>query len=168
MKYLKYALIMGVALISLSSNTSRTSRLSEGIYPGNLLPDIKNLENVSGTKMNLSDLRGQKVLINFWAAYDAYSHKENVLFSHIIENKQYPLQMVSVSFDKSESVYERTLTMDRIDKEYQFLAKDNISSDLFNLYQLERGFKNYLLDENGVIIAMNLSPKDLDLLMKKN
>ncbi len=92
---------MGVAFISLSSNTSRTSSLSEGIYPGNLFPDIQNLENVSGTKINLSDLRGRKVLVNFWAAYDASSHKNNVLLSHVIENKNYPVQMVSVSFDKT-------------------------------------------------------------------
>ncbi|MFV0518476.1 MAG: peroxiredoxin family protein, partial [Aminipila sp.] len=83
MKYLKYFLIAGITFISLSSNMSRTSSLSEGIYPGNLLPDIKNLVNESGTKINLSDLRGQKVLVNFWAAYDAYSHKDNVLLSHL-------------------------------------------------------------------------------------
>lgn len=165
MKYLKYFLIAGIAFISLSSNTSRTSSLSEGIYPGNLFPDIKNLENESGTKINLSDLRGQKVLVNFWAAYDAYSHKDNVLFSHIIEDKEYPVQMVSVSFDKNESVFERTLTMDKIDERFQFLAKGDDSSDIFNLYQLERGFKNYLIDENGVIIAMNLKPGDLGRLL---
>ena len=168
MKYLKYFLIAGITFISLSSNMSRTSSLSEGIYPGNLLPDIKNLVNESGTKINLSDLRGQKVLVNFWAAYDAYSHKDNVLLSHLIESKQYPVQMVSVSFDKSESVYERTLVMDKIDTRYQFLAKGDASSELYNRYQLERGFKNYLIDENGVIVAMNLTPNDLGRLLNEN
>ncbi|WP_029904533.1 peroxiredoxin [Prevotella sp. 10(H)] len=168
MKYVKYFLVMGIIFISLSSNTSRTSSLSEGIYPGNLLPDIKNLENESGTKISLSDLRGQKVLVNFWAAYDAYSHKDNVLLSHIIENKQYPVQMVSVSFDKSESVFEKTLAMDKIDAKYQFLAKGDVSSGLFEQYQLERGFKNYLIDENGVIVAMNLTPNDLDRMLNEN
>ena len=165
MKYLKYFLIVGVAFISLSSNTSRTSSLSEGIYPGDLLPDIKNLENKSGTNLNLSDLRGQKVLINFWAAYDAYSHKDNVLLSHVIENENYPVQMVSVSFDTSESIFERTLTMDQIDETYQFRVKSNVSSELINRYRLEKGFKNYLIDENGVIIGMNLTPNDLDRLL---
>ncbi len=158
---------MGVAFISLSSNTSRTSSLSEGIYPGNLFPDIQNLENVSGTKINLSDLRGRKVLVNFWAAYDASSHKNNVLLSHVIENKNYPVQMVSVSFDKSESVFERTLAMDKIDKEFQFMAKSDASSNLLDRYQLEKGFKNYLIDENGVIVAMNLTPSDLDQLLNE-
>ncbi|MBK5721296.1 redoxin family protein [Dysgonomonas sp. Marseille-P4677] len=168
MKYLKYFLVVGIIFISLSSNTSRTSSLSEGIYPGNLLPDIKNLENESGTKINLSDLRGQKVLVNFWAAYDASSHKDNVLLSHVIEKKNYPVKMLSVSFDKNESVYERTLMMDQIDRNYQFMVKGDVQSDLFKRYQLERGFKNYLLDEKGVIVAMNLSPNDLDQLLNEN
>lgn len=168
MKYLKYFLMTVAAFIGLSANTSRTSSLSEGIYPGNLLPDIRNLANESGTKINLSDLRGQKVLVNFWAVYDAYSHKDNVLFSHLIENKNYPVQMVSISFDKSESVFERTLAIDGVDKEYQFLAQGDVSTDLFNLYRLEKGFKNYLIDENGVIVAMNLTPDDLDLILNEN
>nr|WP_255490554.1 thioredoxin-like domain-containing protein [Dysgonomonas sp. 511] len=153
--------------MSFSSNVSRTSSLSEGIYPGNQFPDIKNLENKSGTRMNLSDLRGQKVLINFWAAYDAYSRKDNVLFSHMIDKKKYPLHMVSVSFDKNEAVYEKTLLMDKIDSKYQFMAKDNVSSSLFNFYELERGFKNFLLDEEGVIIAVNLTPSGLDRIMNE-
>ncbi|GAB6010150.1 thioredoxin-like domain-containing protein [Dysgonomonas reticulitermitis] len=163
MKYAKYFLIVCIALIGLSSNTTETSSLSsEGIYPGNLFPDIKNLENVSGTKLNLSDLKGQKVLVNLWAAYDANSHRDNVLFSNLIENEKYSVQMVSVSFDKSETVFERTLAMDKIDRKNQFLANGNEYSALFDRYQLKKGFKNYLIDENGVIMAMNLSPKDLD------
>jgi peroxiredoxin len=163
MKYAKYLLIVGIAFISLSSNTTGTSSLSsEGIYPGSLFPDIRNLENVSGTKFNLSDLRGQKVLVNLWAAYDARSHKDNVLFSNLIENKKYPVLMVSVSFDKNESVFERTLAMDKIDTKNQFLANEDVHSELFERYRLKQGFKNYLIDENGVIVATNLSPEDLD------
>lgn len=169
MKYAKYFLVVGIAFISLSSNTSRTSGLSsEGIYPGNRFPDIKNLENMSGTKMNLSDLKGQKVLVNFWAAYDASSHKDNVLFSNVIDNKKYPVKMVSLSFDKNEAVYERTLAMDHVDTKYQFIAQNDVYSNLYDRHQLRQGFKNYLINEDGVIMAINLSPNDLDQLLNKN
>lgn len=169
MKCLKYFFVVGIAFISLSSTTAtRTSRLSEGIYPGNLFPDIKNLENISGTKINLSDLRGQKVLVSLWAAYDAPSHRDNVLLSNIIAHKNYPVQMVSVSFDKSKSVFEKTLMLDKIDTRYQFMAQGNEYADLYDRYQLEKGFKNYLVDENGVIVAINLTPDDLAQVLKQN
>lgn len=168
MKYLKYVLIAGIAFLSLSSNKSGTSSVSEGIYPGDLFPDIKNLENISGKKLNLLDFKGQKVLINFWAAYDANSRMNNVLFSNIIENKDYPVKMISISFDKSKSVFERTLTMDKIDSEYQFLVDNENSPNLFKEFRLEKGFKNYLVNEDGVIIAKNLEPKELSRLMNEN
>jgi len=164
MKYLKYFLIAAIAFISLSSNTSSTSRLSEGIYPGNLFPDIK-LENESGTRINLTDLKGRKVLVNLWAAYDARSRSENALFSHLIKDKSYPVQMVSLSFDRNGSVFERTLEMDQIDPQYQFLANADVFSNLFARFELEKGFRNYLIDENGVIQAMNLSVNDLSRLL---
>lgn len=168
MKCLKYFLVVGLVLISLSSNTTRTSRLSEGIYPGNLFSDITNLENVSGTKINLSDLKGQKVLVNLWAAYDAASRRDNVLFSNVIEKENYPVKMVSICFDQSESVFKRTVSLDQIDIQYQFMAKSNVRADLFDRYQLEKGFKNYLIDENGLILAINLTPSDLGNLLTKN
>lgn len=168
MKYLKYFLIVSVAFVGLSSNTTRTSRLSEGIYPGNLFPDIKNLENVSGASIDLSDLRGKKVLVNFWAAYDATSHRDNVLFSNLIEEKNYPVQMVSVSLDESESVFSKTIAMDKVDGMFQFRAQGDLAKDLLNRYQLQRGFKNYLIDENGVVLGMNLTSENLDQLLKEN
>lgn len=168
MKYVKYLVVMSITLFSLSSSTTTTSSLSEGIYPGNLLPDIKNAENISGTSMNLSDLRGQKVLLNFWAAYDAESHKDNVLLSNLIEKNGYDVQMISMSFDKSQAVFEKTIAIDNVDNTHQFMVSENNQKDLISRYKLEKGFKNYLLDENGVVMATNVSTDDLDRLLKKN
>lgn len=167
MKYFRYFLILGLVFISLASNTSGTTQPSEGIYPGDLFPDITNIENVSGATINLLDLKGKKVLVNFWAASDADSRKDNVLFSNIINRKNYPVQMVSVSFDKSEAVFERTVDIDKVDKTYQFWANGKVHADLFKRYHLDRGFKTYLIDESGQIVATNLTPESLDRLMKE-
>lgn len=168
MKYLRYFLVAGIAAMSLSSNTSGTTQPSEGIYPGDLFPDIKNIENVSGTKINLLDLKGKKVLVNFWAASDADSRKDNVLLSNVIDQKKYPVQMVSISLDKSEAVFKRTVAMDKIDKEYQFWVDEKVQADLHKRYHLKKGYKSYLLDENGKIVAMDLTPQTLDRLLTEN
>lgn len=75
--------------------------------------------------------------------------------------------MVSVSFDKSEAVFERTVDIDNVDKTYQFWANGKVHSDLFKRYQLEKGYKSYLIDESGQIIAVNLTSESLDRLMKE-
>lgn len=164
MKYLKYFLIAGIVLIA-SSYTTRTSGLSEGIYPGNLMPELK-LKDQSGKSLNLERLRGVKVLVNFWAAFDAESHMNNVLLWNTLQKEKYPIVMLSISFDKSKSVYEKTLSMDGLDPNYQYYDTKGTSSEVYKRYQLEKGFKSYLIDENGKILAMNPTPKDLEQLLK--
>lgn len=161
MRNLKYLLIAVVAITSLSLITARTSRLSESINPGDPIPDIKNLENVSGETMSLSDLKGQKVLVNFWAAYDANSRRDNILLSKLTGDEDSPIKMVSVSFDKSKSVFEKTVTVDEVDESCQYYVQANTHSALVERYKLEQGFKNFLVDEDGKILEVNLSPEKL-------
>lgn len=152
-------MLVGIVLI-ISSYTTRTSGSSEGIYPGNFIPKLK-IEEESGKSLNLEHLKGVKVLINFWAAYDAESHLTNTLLWNTLKKEEYPVVMLSVSFDESKSVYKNTLRMDQIDERYQFHEAKGEDSQIYKQYQLEKGFKNYLIDENGKILAMNLTPNDL-------
>lgn len=165
MKYLKYFLLVGIVLIT-SSYTTRTSKVSEGIYPGNLMPELK-LTDSEGNKLDLKYLRGVKVLVNFWAAYDADSHMKNVLLSNHLKKDKSPLVMISVAFDKSKAIFEKTVSMDGIDKTYQFQEISGSDSELYQKYQLGKGFKNYLIDENGVIMAINLTPAKLNEILNE-
>lgn len=166
MKYLKYFLFVGAVMLMSSSYTTRTSRLSEGIYPGNLMPELK-MSNHLGKKLDLKHLRGVKVLVNFWAAYDAESRMENVLLCNTLKKEDYPIVMISVSFDKSRSVFEKTLSMDGVDVSNQFIDEMGTASEIYQKYRLEQGFKNYLIDEEGVIMAMDVTPNDLNGLFKE-
>jgi len=150
----------GIVIIS-SSYTTRSSRLSEGIYPGNLMPELK-LIGEAGRTLSLEHLKGVKVLVNFWAAYDAESHMKNVLLWNTLQKREYPVVMLSVSFDQSKEVFEKTLNLDGIKSAYQFYDKNGENSKIYQKYELEKGFKNYLIDEEGVIVAMNLTPNELE------
>jgi len=161
MKYLKCLLVGGLVLITTSSYTTKTSGISEGIYPGNLIPDMT-MSDESGHQLKLSDLKGQKILINFWAAYDADSHMKNVLLWNTLQKENLDVKMISVSFDQSRSVFEKTLSFDGIkDGQSQFLEPQGSNSNIYKTYRLEKGFKNYLIDENGVILATNIKPNEL-------
>ncbi len=164
MKYLKYFLVAGLISIATSSYTTRTSGLSVGIDPGNLIPNFS-ISDDAGNDLKLSDLKGQKVLVSLWAAYDADSHMKNVLLWNFLNKGEQDLKMVSISFDKSESVFKKTLTADGIDNNSQFLDAKGDRSDIYQRCRLEKGFNNYLLDENGVIIAKNVMPQDLKELL---
>ena len=61
--------------------------------------------------------------------------------------------MVSVSFDEYQSIFEETIRKDQIVTPTCFVETKGEYSGLFKKYRLGRGFTNYLLDDNGVIIA---------------
>ena len=51
--------------------------------------------------------------------------------------------------------------MDRITTANCFVDLEGENSEIYRSYRLHKGFKNYLLDENGVIIAKNIHAKQL-------
>ena len=69
--------------------------------------------------------------------------------------------MVSVSFDDYKSIFNETIKKDKITTPNCFVETEGEQSELYQTYRLHKGFKNYLLDENGIIIAKDINAKQL-------
>ena len=131
---------------------------TEGLTIGDKAPEFK----ICGEKqlVNLKDLRGKYVLLSFWASYDADSRMKNVTLNHVV-GKTDNVEMVSVSFDDYKSIFNETIKKDRITTPNCFVELSGNRSDIYKTYRLHKGFKNYLLDENGVIIAKDIEASEL-------
>ncbi len=131
---------------------------TEGLTIGDKAPEFK----ICGEKqlVNLKDLRGKYVLLSFWASYDADSRMKNVTLNHVV-GKTDNVEMVSVSFDDYKSIFNETIKKDRITTSNCFVELSGNRSDIYKTYRLHKGFKNYLLDENGVIIAKDIEASEL-------
>ncbi|MPN34854.1 hypothetical protein SDC9_182348 [bioreactor metagenome] len=75
------------------------------------------------------------------------------------------ISFLSVAFDENKHVAERTFVLDNLDTTSQFCEVKGTNSDIFHDFKLNRGFSNYLIDENGVILAMNVSTDDLEFIL---
>lgn len=143
-------------------------KATSGLSVGDTAPDFTfKTTSDSETSANLSDLRGHYVLISFWASYDAQSRIDNVLLNNSLQSNGENVKLVSISFDKFESVFEETIRKDQIEASVCYTENKGENSRLFKKYRLDRGFTNYLLDENGVIIAKNISAKELSSYLEK-
>ena len=133
-----------------------------GLSEGDVAPDFK-IESASNEQpaFKLGNLKGKYVLLSFWASYDAQSRMQNVSLNNILRSDAPNVKMVSVSFDEYRSVFEETIRKDQIVTPTCFVETEGEDSGLFKKYRLNRGFTNYLLDGNGVIIAKNISAADL-------
>ena len=163
MKYVNFCLI-AIFSLALSSGSVKDVAPSIGYYPGEIIPDIV-LTDLGGDTYNLSDYKGKKVVVNFWASYDAQSRATNVLLHNYLKMNNADVAYLSVSFDENRDVIERTFEMDNLEIISQFCEVNGADSEIYNDFKLNRGFRNYLIDENGVITAMNFTSDDLSSIL---
>ena len=160
MKHVKWIFV--VLLISSLTSFVEKDKPTGGLNVGDVAPDFR-IETTSDVQHNLdlTELKGYYVLLSFWASYDAQSRMQNASLSNALRSTSQDVEMVSVSFDEYQSVFKETIRKDQIVTPTCFVETKGESSGLFKKYRLNRGFTNYLLDGNGVIIAKNISAAEL-------
>jgi hypothetical protein len=131
---------------------------TEGLTVGDKAPSF----TLGGGAQELASGKpgGQYVLLSFWSSYDAESRVRNATLHHAVQADD-RVRMVSVSFDEYQSIFDETIKQDQIPPEGCFVDLAGSSSPLYRKFRLDRGFKNYLLDENGVIVATQLTASQL-------
>ena len=162
MKYVKWIFV--VLLIGSLTSFVEKDKPTGGLNVGDIAPDFKIQSMSAGQPLaELSDMKGKYVLLSFWASYDAHSRMQNASLSNVLRSasRNENVEMVSVSFDEYQSIFKETVRKDQIVTPTCFVETKGESSGLFKKYRLGRGFTNYLLDENGVIIAKNISAVEL-------
>ena len=166
MRHVKWIFV--VLLISSLTSFVEKDKPTGGLNVGDVAPDFR-IETTSDVQHNLdlTDLKGKYVLLSFWASYDAQSRMQNASLSNALRSTSQDVEMVSVSFDEYQSVFKETIRKDQIVTPTCFVETKGESSGLFKKYRLNRGFTNYLLDGNGVIIAKNISAAELSAHIKE-
>ena len=162
MKYVKWIFV--VLLIGSLTSFVEKDKPTGGLNVGDIAPDFKIQSMSTGQPLaELSDMKGKYVLLSFWASYDAHSRMQNASLSNVLRSasRNENVEMVSVSFDEYQSIFKETVRKDQIVTPTCFVETEGESSGLFKKYRLNCGFTNYLLDENGVIIAKNISAAEL-------
>ena len=168
MKYVKWIFV--VLLIGSLTSFVEKDKPTGGLNVGDIAPDFKIQSMSAGQPLaELSDMKGKYVLLSFWASYDAHSRMQNASLSNVLRSasRNENVEMVSVSFDEYQSIFKETVRKDQIVTPTCFVETKGESSGLFKKYRLGRGFTNYLLDENGVIIAKNISAAELSAHIKE-
>ena len=111
--------------------------------------------------ISLQSLRGSYVLISFWSSTDANSRIANKMYNDVALNDNVQLNYVAVNFDPSENVFDEITNIDKLHKPAQFHVNNGEKSVFFEKYRLDEGYKSYLVNPDGVIIAENPTESDL-------
>ena len=131
MKHLKPVFFLFFIAFFLMSWETKETRLTSGIQPGNLAPEM------NWTELNPDNKK--YVLLQFWAAYDAESRAANTqMYRTISENDE--IQLVSFSMDENQAVFEGVLRADGLFSQYNDFLGEN--SPLYSRFRLQKGFGN--------------------------
>ena len=152
----KTLLLIGFSVALLLSINAYTGRVYEP-KSGSTAPEFS-FDAGLKEEMKLSDLRGEYVLLNFWSSSDAESRIATSDYEKAVsELGEGKFRFVSMNFDRSEKVFNEIVGIDNLNKEIQHYASGSEAEEIIRLYDLSDGFKSFLIDRDGRIIAVNPS-----------
>jgi peroxiredoxin len=141
--------------------TDKNEEVKIGLEKSNLSPDFE-LTTLDGKKVKLSDYRGKKVILNFWATwcppcraempdmekfYSSYKDKDVVILGVNLANAERDQTTVK-NFIKSYGI---TYPIP--------LDKENLAAEM---YQVSAIPTSYIIDPQGIIIEKVVGPMDFE------
>lgn len=127
-----------------------------------IAPEIA-LPNPDGETMKLSSLRGDYVLIDFWASWCRPCRVENPNNVRLYNKyKDRDFKIFSVSLDAEKSNWKQAIKEDNLDWKYHVSDLKKWNTPLVKKYHFNAIPHTVLVDPDGKIIAENLRGKSLE------
>ena len=144
-----------------------TDTEKQGLAKGDLAPDFE-LTTLAGDTVKLSDYRGKKIMLNFWASWcppcrSEMPHMEN----YYTDNKESDnMEILAVNMTKTEKnkVESAKEFVDEYKLTFPILLDED--SEVMKMYQIKVYPTSYIINEEGVITDKVMLPLD-DTMIKK-
>ena len=137
-------------------------RLSGVVLPGMDAPDIV-MTDPEGVERKLSDLRGQIVLVDFWASWCGPCRRENPNVVRLYEKyHEQGFEIYSVSLDKDREAWLKAIRDDRLSWPNHVSDLNGWVSSGGKTYGVRSVPSTVLIDREGKVVARNLRGSDLE------
>jgi len=146
---LAIAIIMIMAIISLSCTKDKKQAIQGGSAPDFSLSDL------SGKEYRLSDLRGKVVLLEFWATWCPPCRESIPAMNELYKKyNEKGLLLLGISVDKGQNIAEDLLSFVReYSISYPVLLDTKNINNIYGIYSIPT---TVLIDKEGKIVLKNI------------
>jgi thiol-disulfide isomerase/thioredoxin len=159
------ALLLFVCLIL--STVSCLNRPKDNLINGNMAPDIS-LPDSTGKKVDLKSLRGNIVLVDFWASWCKPCRNTNPYLVEVYDqfkDKHFKgansFIIYSVSLDSDRDHWIKAILHDNLHWPYHLSELNGWKSSAVDAYKINAIPTNFMVDQNGVIIGRDMRSDDI-------
>ncbi len=140
--------------------TSVHAYAQKKVAAGDLAPGFQQMAP-DGRMLELSGIKSDLILLDFWAGWckPCLHTIETILNPLYAKYDRKQLEIVGVSYDKSEAKWERSMAKFNVPWLHVYDADDY---DLYKKYSIEVLPTYYLIDRSGKIVAANVLSADLE------
>jgi thiol-disulfide isomerase/thioredoxin len=163
-KYFMLLLLSGILILSLAflATGAKNNDAPVGVDIGNRAPELK-YSSTGGSEVALSSLKGQVVLIDFWASWCGPCRYENPNLVNAYQRFRDEkfrngrgFTIYSVSLDNNRERWIQAIESDRLEWPSHVSDLQGWNAEAARIYRVNSIPSNYLIDGDGIIIAKNL------------
>ena len=134
---------------------------------GNRAPEIS-LIDINGIVQNLSETKRMIVLVDFWASWCVPCRRSNrELLPLYKKYKNKGFEIFAISIDQNLDDWKKAIKADKI-KWKQVVDAEGLNGPAVTSWGIEQLPTSYLLDKEGIIIAIDPAKKDIEKYLKKS
>jgi len=156
----KTLLVLGLLLSIITTSKAQVV----GTDVGDIAPEI-DLPDTKGNNVALSSLRGDLVLVDFWASWCGPCIKEQPELIKLNNTYAGKFSIYSVSMDTKKALWLAAIAKQKLPWT-QVSDLKYWQSPVIGDYKLQSVPLNFLIDKNGIILAKNIHGKALDEKLK--
>lgn len=151
----KTLLVLGFLCCVITSSKAQVV----GTDVGNIAPEI-DLPDTKGNNVALSSLRGELVLVDFWASWCGPCTKEHPELVKLYNTYPDKFTIYGVSMDTKKPLWTAAIANQKLPWT-QVSDLKYWNSPVVGDYMLQSVPLNFLIDKNGIILAKNIHGKAL-------